>query len=56
MDDWNLYEKTLGKWQFLQRCKSMIPKNLQEMTNNIGLTSIVGDPIPRFTISIQQDN
>ena len=26
------------------------------MTNNIGLTFSVGDTIPRFTISIDQDN
>ena len=26
MDDWNLDEKSLGKWQYLQHCKSIIPK------------------------------
>jgi hypothetical protein len=56
MDNWNSYEKSLGKWQFLQHCKPMIPQNLQEMTNNNGLTFSVGDSIPRFIISIQQEN
>ena len=32
------------------------PKGLQGMTNNVGLTFGVGDIIPRFTISIEQDN
>ena len=31
-------------------------KKLQGMTNNVGLTFSVGDTIPRFTISIEQDN
>ena len=26
MDDYNLEEKSLGKWQYLQHCKSIIPK------------------------------
>ena len=44
MDDWNLDEKLLGKWQYLQHCKSIIPqKNLQGMRNNVGLTFTVGD-------------
>ena len=25
-DDWILIEKSLGKWQFLQHCKSLIPQ------------------------------
>jgi hypothetical protein len=29
---------------------------LQGMTNNVGLTINVGDIVPRFTISIEQDN
>jgi hypothetical protein len=32
------------------------PQILQGMTNNVGLTSSVGDTTPRFTISIEQDN
>ena len=32
------------------------PKYLQGMTNNVGLTCSVGDTIPGFTISIEQDN
>ena len=31
------------------------PKNLQGMTKNVGLTFSVGDTIPWFTISIEQD-
>ena len=31
------------------------PKNLQEMTNNGGLTFSVSDTTPRFTISFEQD-
>ena len=57
MDDWDLDEKTLGKWQYLQHYKPIIPhKKLQVMTNNVGLTFSVGDTILRFTISIGQDN
>jgi hypothetical protein len=26
------------------------------MTNNVGLTCSVGDTLPRFTVSIEQDN
>ena len=32
------------------------PKKLQGITNNIGLTFSVGDTIPRYAISIEQDN
>ena len=32
------------------------PKNLQGMTNNVGLTFRVGDTTPWFTRSIEQDN
>ena len=57
MDDWNLDEKTLGKWQFLQHCKSIIPKKTyKEWQIILGLTFRVGDTIPRFTITIEQDN
>jgi hypothetical protein len=30
-------------------------KSLQGMRNNVGLTFIVGDPILRFRVSIEQD-
>ena len=30
--------------------------NLQGMTNNVGITLTISDTIPRFTISIEQDN
>ena len=30
--------------------------NLQGMTDDVGLTSSVGDTTPRFTISIEQEN
>ena len=47
--------KSLGKWQQLQHCKSMIPpKKLQGTTNNVGLTFSVGDTTPWLTISIEQ--
>ena len=32
------------------------PQKLQGMTTNLGLTFSVGDTIPWFTISIEQDN
>jgi hypothetical protein len=31
-------------------------KILQGVTNNVGLTCSVGDTMPQFTISIEQDN
>ena len=42
----------------MQHCnKGTIPqKNLQGMTNNAGTTFSVGVGIPRFIISIEQDN
>jgi hypothetical protein len=36
--------------------KYVIPKKLQGMTNNVGLTFNVGDTLPWFMISIEQDN
>ena len=58
VDDWNLDEKPLG--QSDSNCnnrKVSIPqKNLQGMTNYVGLTVSGGDTIPRFTLSIGQDN
>ena len=30
MDDWNLDEKSLGKWQYLQHHKSTIPPKIYE--------------------------
>ena len=48
--------KSLGKWQYLQHYKSIIPPtNLQGTTSNVGWTFSVGDTILRFTISIEQD-
>ena len=32
------------------------PKSIQGMTNNVELTLSVGDTIPGFTVSIEQDN
>ena len=61
MDDWNLDDKSLGKWQELQHCRPIItppihPK-LQGMTNNNGLTFSVGDTMQwLLTITIEQDN
>ena len=40
-------------------CNTMIykpSKSLQAMTNNVGLTFSVGHTIPRFSVSIEQDN
>ena len=40
-------------------CNTVIynpPKNLQGKAKNVGLTFSVGGTIPRFTISIEQDN
>ena len=31
------------------------PKELQGMTTNVGLTFSVGDTIPLYTISVEQD-
>ena len=28
MDDWNLDKKSLGKWQWLQHCESVVPKKI----------------------------
>ena len=57
MDDWNLDEKSLDKWQYSQQHNSIIPqKVLQRMTNNAGLTFSVGDTTLRFTIGIEQYN
>ena len=44
MGGWDLDEKSLGKWQKLQHCKSIIPQNLQGM-KKIGLTFSVGSQI-----------
>ena len=57
IDDLNLDEKPLGKWQYLQHWKSIIPqKTLQRMTNNVGLMFSVGDTILCFKINIEQDD
>ena len=57
MDGWNFDEKSLGKGQQLQHCKSIIPpKDWQGMTHDVGLTFGVGDTIPQFKGSIEQDN
>ena len=57
MDDWDPDEKSLGKWQRLQHCKSIIPQKInKEWQNNVGLTFSVGGSIPWLTISIEQGN
>ena len=53
MDDIKLDEKSLGK---LQHYKSNIPPNSYRIAYNTWLTFSVGDTIPWFTISIEQDN
>jgi hypothetical protein len=55
MDDchgwWKLDEKSLGKWQYLQHYKSIIPppQKIQGMTNNVGLTFGISDTTPWFS-------
>ena len=58
MDDWNLEEKThLVSDNYYNNVNPYSPhKILQGRTNNIGLTFSVGDTIPRFPITIEQDN
>lgn len=44
MDELNMDEKSLNKWQYLQDCKStMYQFLLQRMTNNVRFTLSVGD-------------
>ena len=53
MDDSNLDEKSLGKWQNLQYRKSMIPQKVyKEWKNHVGLKFSVGDTTLRFTIKV----
>ena len=57
MDDWNLDEKRLGKWQQLQHCKLITPQKIwQWMTNDVVLTFSVGNTTPWFIISIEEDD
>ena len=42
MDDWNLDENLLSKWQYLQHCKSIIPpKNYKEWQIMLGWHSVL---------------
>ena len=43
-------------WIKLQHYTSIIPINLQGMTNYVGLTFSFGDTTPQSTISIEQNN
>ena len=53
IDDWNLDEKSIGKWYYLQHCKSTIPpKNY----NKWRIIFSVGDTKPQLTIDIEQDS
>ena len=46
MEDWNLDEKSLGKWQQLQQYNSIIPHKIyNKWTKNVGFTFCVGDAI-----------
>ena len=55
MDDWNLNEKPLGKWQYLQHYKFIIcQENYKEWQIMLGLTFSVGDTTLQFKISIEQ--
>ena len=58
LDFWNLDKNHFSEWHFLLQYKSIIPTLffLPRMTNNVGLTSSVGDTIQCFTISIEQGN
>ena len=54
--DWNLDDNTLS-CDNNRNIESIIPfEYLQGATNNVELTYIVGDAIPWFTISVEQDN
>ena len=58
MIDWKLDEKSAGKWRWLQQHNSIIlPQNdYKDWLINVGLKFSVGDTIPQFAISIEQDN
>ena len=58
MDDWKLDEKSTGKWRWLQQRNSIIllQNDYKDWLINVGLRFSVGDTIPQFTISIEQDN
>ena len=58
MDDWNWNEKSLGKWQYLQHYKSIIPqkKMHKEWQIMLGSHLVLVTQIPQFTISIEKDN
>jgi hypothetical protein len=48
MDDIDWDEKSLGKWQYLQRCRSLMPNFFQTKTNNVTFTFSVGDTTQAF--------
>ena len=57
MDNWNLDEMWVGKWQKLQYCKSITPKTkVLRMTINGGTTFSVGNTTPQFKTSVEQYN
>jgi len=47
MDDWVLDEKLISKWQYLQHCKSIMPKIVyKEWQILVSLKFNVGDTTP----------
>jgi hypothetical protein len=54
MNDWNLEEKPLDKWQCLQHYKSIIPQIvLQGMTNNVGKRSMLATVYCRLQLVLR---
>ena len=56
MDDWNLDESHLVSDNNCNTVNLLSLQDLQEMTNNLGLTFDVGLTTPQFTFSIEQDH
>ena len=55
MDDQDLDKKSLGKWQYMQHYKSIIPQRIYKVWQiNVRLTFSVGDTILWFKSSIEQ--
>ena len=57
MDDVNLDEESLGKWQLLQHCKSIIPHKIYKgWPIMLGSHLVLATLQLRFTISVEQEN
>ena len=56
MDDWNLDENLLSKWQYLQHCKSIMPIIFyKEWWMILGFHLLLVTLHGHFTIGIEQD-